>query len=87
MRWAHRAPPISDFEFRIFVFQSAFRNLQSAIVVARPTQKAMRASWFLPAPPLPWSRQRLEFDSSYASLWREIEEARFLGIGKEMAKW
>jgi hypothetical protein len=41
--------PISDFELRIsdflgFCFQSAFRNLQSAIPMARPVQEMRRAS-------------------------------------------
>jgi hypothetical protein len=43
---------IADFGFRGFLFQSAFRNQQSAIAEARPAQEAKGASWFLRATPL-----------------------------------
>jgi hypothetical protein len=44
---------ISDFGFWVFLFQSAFRNLQSAIPMARPFHGIKSASWFLHAMPLP----------------------------------
>jgi hypothetical protein len=52
---------ISD--FGVFIFQSAFRNLQSAIAEARPSQEMMPASWFLRATSLPPGRASPEIQS------------------------
>ncbi len=56
---------ISNCGFRIFLvfFQSAFRNLQSAIPMARPVQEMMRASCFFRATPLLSGRAMPEIQS------------------------